>query len=60
MVSNIAANNDARTNANAAITLLQGAVTLHSNIAATDVALRDDTNKYQRNWLDAMNDLLSN
>lgn len=60
MVSNIAANNDARTNANAAITLLQRAVTLHGNIAANGVALRDDTNRYQRNWLDAMNDLLNN
>lgn len=58
-VSNIATDNDARMNANAAITLLQEAVALHSNIAATGVALRDDTNRYQRNWLDAMNDLLS-
>lgn len=60
MVSNIAANNDVRANANAAITLLQRAVTLHGNIAANGVVLRDDTNRYQRNWLDAMNDLLNN
>lgn len=59
-VSNIAANNDPRANANAAIALLQGAVTLHGNIAASGVTLRDDTNAYQGNWLAAMNDLLIN
>jgi len=59
VVSNIAANNDPRANANAAIALLQGAVDLHSDIAASGVLLRDDTNAYQGNWLAAMNDLLN-
>lgn len=60
VVANIAADNDPRANANAAITLLQGAVTLHGNIAATGLVLRDNTNTYQANWQAAMNDLLNN
>ncbi len=60
VVSDIAANNDPRTNANSAITFLQDAVALHRNIAASGLALRDDTNVYQQNWQDAMNNLLNN
>ena len=59
-VSDIASNNDIRTNANNAITLLQEAVTLHTAIASTGLTLRDDTNSYQENWQLAMNDLLTN
>jgi len=59
-VSSIAASTDPRENANAAITLLQQAVALHSNIAAAGVSLRDNTNAYQGNWLAVMNDLLNN
>ena len=59
-VSDIASNDDIRTNANNAITLLQGAVTLHTAIASTGLTLRDDTNSYQENWQLAMNDLLTN
>ncbi len=60
VVSTIAANSDPRTNANNAITILQGAVTLHQNIATAGLSLRDNTNAYQRNWQLAMNDLLTN
>ena len=60
VVSVIAANSDPRTNANSAITILQGAVTLHQNIATAGLSLRDNTNAYQRNWQLAMNDLLTN
>lgn len=59
VVSAIAANSDPRTNGNNAITILQGAVTLHQNIATAGLSLRDNTNAYQRNWQLAMNDLLT-
>lgn len=59
VVSAIAANSDPRSNANAAITILQGAVALHQNIATTGLSLRDNTNVYQGNWQLAMNNLLT-
>jgi len=58
-VSAIANDSDPLVNANNAITILQGASSLHSNIAATGLTLRDNTNAYQRNWQLAMNDLIT-
>lgn len=59
VVSAVAANGDPRINANTAITLLQGAVTLHNDIATAGLPLGDDTNVYQENWQLAMDDLLT-
>jgi hypothetical protein len=55
-VSQMGAVNNPRINANTAITLLQQAVSLHSNIP---IHLADNTNSYQQNWLDVMNNLLT-
>jgi hypothetical protein len=59
LVASISTYNDPRASANAAIELLEGAVTLHRNIATSGVSLRDDTNAYQGNWLSAISDLLN-
>lgn len=59
MVSTIATDSDPLVNANAAITLLQGASSLHGNIAAMGLTLRDSTNTYQGNWQLAMTELLN-
>jgi hypothetical protein len=53
-LSSVARSNDPRRNASSAIRLLRGAVRFHSQIAASGVRLRDDTNIYQANWAAAM------
>lgn len=56
-VSEIAAIDDPRENARAAIKILEEAVALHKSIG---IKLRDNTNAYQENWRLAMVDLLTN
>jgi len=56
----IAANNDPRANANSAIQILENAVSLHGDINNQGLRLSDNTNSYQANWQQALNDLLSN
>lgn len=56
-VTHIAETKDARENSKAAMTLLQSAVNLHSDIAATGLTLRDNTNVYQENWRAATEEL---
>jgi hypothetical protein len=49
---------DPRAAALDAITILQEAVTLHGAIAANGLALADNTNSYQSNWMTALQNLL--
>lgn len=58
-VTDVASSSDPRSNASAAIAVLERAVDLHGRIAGTGISLRDDTNAYQENWRAAMNDLLT-
>jgi len=58
-VTAIASNSDPRSNAAAAISILERAVDLHSRIAGTGISLRDNTAAYQENWRVAMSDLLN-
>jgi len=57
-VGEISESLDPRTNASAAITLLQNSISLHGTIAGMGLTLRDDTNIYQENWRTALNELL--
>ena len=59
-VASMSTTADPRSNATAAITLLQDAINLHGNIAGLGISLRDDTNAYQENWRTALEELLSN
>lgn len=59
-VTDIAATNAPRTNANQAIDILNGAISLHQQIKSTELIVRDSANVYQENWRDAMSDLLNN
>jgi hypothetical protein len=59
-VSRLAQTSDARTNANAAISLLQNAIQLHTAIASAGLILKDASNSYQGSWLMAISDLLRN
>jgi hypothetical protein len=54
----MAAQTNARTNAQSAIDRLQQAVALHATIQAAGTFLGDGTNSYQQNWLLAMQDIL--
>jgi hypothetical protein len=58
-LANLALQANPRLCAQAAITALTGAVNLHRNIAATRLILKDSTNTYQANWMNAMTDLLA-
>ena len=55
----LAAHSDPRLCAQAATSVLTDAVGYHSSIAGLGVTLRDDTSAYQANWLNAVNDLLT-
>ncbi len=59
-VSQIAATDDPRVNARAAVDLLQVAISLHGKIASTGMSLRDDANAYQANWRQGMMTVLEN
>jgi len=58
-LANIASQTNPRLCAQAAIPVLQTAVAQHAVIDSLGLALRDDTNTYQANWLAAMNSLLA-
>ncbi|MBE3037372.1 MAG: hypothetical protein IMZ62_00945 [Chloroflexi bacterium] len=58
-VADLASQTDPRLCAQAAISVLNTAVSLHARIAALGVLLMDGTNTYQANWVNAVNDLLS-
>lgn len=58
-ISELAANEDPRENARSAIDVLNDAITLHNDIASSGLALSDQTNIYQQNWITAMTNLLS-
>lgn len=55
----IAALTDPRQAAHTAMARLDGAVSLHAQIAAGGLTLKDNTNRYQQNWRLALNDLLT-
>jgi hypothetical protein len=57
-VQTMSAVDDARANAHTAIAILRQAVHLHGVIGAAGIVLRDGTNSYQANWVDAVEDLL--
>jgi hypothetical protein len=56
--SSMATESDPRKNAAAAISILDGAVALHTTIQQNNVFLADRTNTYQANWKLALEDLL--
>jgi len=58
-VAELATNRNARENAQRVIEILEGAVGLHSRIAASNVTLVDDTSIYQGRWAGALRDLLA-
>jgi hypothetical protein len=55
----ISATTNARTNAQGAISRLEGAVALHAAVNAEGLTLRDDADCYQDNWRLALIDLLA-
>lgn len=58
-VAEMAGTQNARANATDAIGRLRAAVALHSAIAHSGVALRDETDAYQANWVAALEQLLA-
>jgi len=58
-LASIASQANPRLCAQAAVSVLQAAVARHEAIASLGIALRDETNAYQANWLAAMNSLLA-
>jgi hypothetical protein len=58
LVSNIANYSNPRDCANYSISLLEKAISLHSDIGSQGISLRDSTNLYQTHWRQAMVDLL--
>ena len=59
-IATVASQLDPRECAQTAVSVLSGAVNLHAQIASLGVSLRDQTNTYQANWINALGDLLSN
>ncbi|MCK4857904.1 MAG: hypothetical protein KAT58_08055 [candidate division Zixibacteria bacterium] len=58
-IARIMRQSTARERAQAAISKLQTAINIHSQIASTGLTLGDNTSAYQQNWLNAMNSLLT-
>lgn len=58
-LSEVAALTAPREAAQAAIQVLDAAITLHADIRAAGVSLRDNTDRYQQNWRLALSDLLT-
>ncbi len=60
ILAGIAQSGNARTAAQAALTLLDRSVETHARIADAGLALRDETNVYQANWRNALAQVLTN
>ena len=58
-IASIASNATARSAAESAIAILEGAVDLHSRIQSTGMILGDSAASYQSAWLDSLKQLLS-
>jgi hypothetical protein len=59
-VTQVAQRGSARNCARAARDILQGAIALHGDIATAGLQLADGTNRYQANWLAAIDAVLEN